>query len=39
MTPGQLGKVWPVVSLFLLYYAVNSFLATQGGIADCAKSL
>jgi hypothetical protein len=31
MTPLQLSKVWSVVSLFLLYYALNSYLVTQGG--------
>lgn len=31
MTPLQMSKVWSVVSLFLLYYALNSYLVTQGG--------
>lgn len=31
MTLQQLSKVWAVVSVFLLYYALNSYLVTQGG--------
>src|ERR1700688_3410882 len=31
MTPLQMSKVWSLVSLFLLYYALNSYLVTQGG--------
>jgi hypothetical protein len=31
MTPLQMSKVWSVVSLFVLYYALNSYLVTQGG--------
>jgi hypothetical protein len=30
MTAQQMSKVWTVVSLGLLYYALNSYLATQG---------
>jgi hypothetical protein len=31
MTPEQLSKIWTVLSLFLLYYALNTYIATQGG--------
>lgn len=31
MTPLQLSKLWFVLSLALLYYALNSYVATQGG--------
>jgi hypothetical protein len=31
MSPRQLSKVWAAVSLFLLYYALNTYLVTQGG--------
>jgi hypothetical protein len=31
MTPQQISKVWTVVSLFLLYYALNTYLVVQGG--------
>jgi hypothetical protein len=31
MTREQISKIWTVVSLFLLYYAVNTYLVTQGG--------
>lgn len=32
MSSQQLSKIWTLVSLFLLYYAVNTYLATQGGL-------
>lgn len=31
MTPQQIGKVWAVISAFLLYYALNTWIVTQGG--------
>jgi hypothetical protein len=31
MTPQQIGKVWTVISAFLLYYALNTWIVTQGG--------
>lgn len=31
MTPKQVSRVWAVVSLALLYYALNSYLVIQGG--------
>jgi hypothetical protein len=31
MTPHQMSKVWTVLSLALLYYAMNTYLVTQGG--------
>jgi hypothetical protein len=31
MTAQQISKVWTVVSLALLYYALNTYLVTQGG--------
>jgi hypothetical protein len=31
MTPQQIGKVWVVISVFLLYYALNTWIVTQGG--------
>ncbi|WP_149911018.1 hypothetical protein [Agrobacterium tumefaciens] len=31
MTQSQLGKIWFVISAFLLYYTLNSWLVTQGG--------
>jgi hypothetical protein len=31
MTPQQISKVWTVLSLALLYYALNTYLVTQGG--------
>lgn len=31
MTPKQVSRVWTVVSLALLYYALNSYLVIQGG--------
>jgi hypothetical protein len=31
MKPQQIGKIWAVVSLVLLYYALNSYLVIQGG--------
>jgi multisubunit Na+/H+ antiporter MnhC subunit len=31
MTPQQISKVWTVISLVLLYYALNTYLVTQGG--------
>lgn len=31
MTQAQLGKVWLVVSAFLLYYSLNSWVVSQGG--------
>lgn len=31
MTPAQIGKIWTVMSLVLLYYAFNSWIVTQGG--------
>jgi len=34
-----MSKVWSVVSLLLLYYALNSFLATQGGNAVFGATL
>src|ERR1700730_161983 len=39
MTSQQMGKLWSVVSLFLLYYAVNSFLVTQGANAVFGPNL
>jgi hypothetical protein len=31
MTPAQLGRIWTVVGLFLLYYVLNTWIVTQGG--------
>jgi len=31
MTPQQMSKVWTVIGLLLLYYALNTYLVTQGG--------
>jgi hypothetical protein len=31
MTPQQIGKVWSVVGLAMLYYALNTWIVTQGG--------
>jgi hypothetical protein len=31
VTPQQISKVWTVISLALLYYALNTYLVTQGG--------
>jgi hypothetical protein len=31
MTPQQIGKVWTVISAFFLYYALNTWIVTQGG--------
>lgn len=31
MTPPQIGKVWTAAGLALLYYAMNSWLVSQGG--------
>jgi hypothetical protein len=31
MTQSQLGKVWFVLSAFLLYYSLNSWIISQGG--------
>jgi hypothetical protein len=31
MTPAQIGKVWTVLGLFLLYYVLNTWIVTQGG--------
>jgi hypothetical protein len=31
MTPAQIGKVWTAAGLALLYYAMNSWLVSQGG--------
>ena len=31
MTLQQLSKIWTVVGLFLLYYAMNSWIVVQGG--------
>lgn len=31
MTPQQLGKVWTVLGALLAYYAVNSWIVSQGG--------
>ena len=31
MTAQQMSKVWAVVGLLLLYYALNTYLVTQGG--------
>jgi hypothetical protein len=31
MTSQQIGKLWTVISAVLLYYALNSWLVTQGG--------
>src|ERR1700740_1018159 len=31
MTQTQLGKIWLVVSAFLLYYSINTWIVAQGG--------
>src|ERR1700730_2943264 len=31
MTPQQISEVWTVVSLVFLYYALNTWIVTQGG--------
>ena len=31
MTTHQIGKLWTTLSLFLTYYAINSWIVTQGG--------
>jgi hypothetical protein len=31
MSPEQIGKVWTVLGLFLLYYVLNTWIVTQGG--------
>jgi hypothetical protein len=39
MSTSQISKVWTVVSLALLYYALNSYLVTQGGAAIFSAAL
>ena len=39
MTPQQISKVWAVLSLALLYYALNTYLVTQGGAAIFGATL
>ena len=39
MTTQQISKVWTALSLALLYYAVNTYLVTQGGNAIFGATL
>lgn len=39
MTYQQISKVWTVVSVFLLYYALNTYLVVQGGAAIFGATL
>jgi hypothetical protein len=39
VTYQQISKIWTVVSLFLLYYALNTYLVVQGGAAIFGATL
>jgi hypothetical protein len=39
VTYQQISKVWTAVSLCLLYYALNTYLVVQGGVAIFGATL